>query len=83
MNDAIDVFAGRREGLSRDPLVVMEGARRNFLLVGRHNPLKSQDSDEGIQGIPNVFFLVFLGFIWFGLVRLGLAWNNFADFIQD
>jgi hypothetical protein len=31
--------------------------------------------DEGIQGNPRIFFLVFLGFPWPGLVGLAFAWE--------
>jgi hypothetical protein len=59
-------------------LVVMNRWGEIFLLVNRRNSLKSPDPDEEIQGNPRIFSLVFLGFLWFRLVCLGLAWKNLA-----
>jgi hypothetical protein len=50
------------------------GVENFFLWIGR-NPLKSPESDEGIQENPKESKPFFLGFPWFFLVRLGLAWS--------
>src|SRR5208337_4948331 len=53
----------------------------NFFLGGARNPLKSRESDEGIQGNPNLFPRETKkiqgrcpGFPSCGLVRLGAIW---------
>jgi hypothetical protein len=71
-NDAINgpkVHCHRNRALSQSRHVLLQAG--NFFLWNRHNPLKSPDSDEGIQGNPNRFSLVFLGLAWFGLELFG------------
>jgi len=58
------VGAAARKGLA-------EKGHRLFFSWIAHNPLKSPESDEEIQGNPSRFFLVFLGFRWFRLEEFG------------
>jgi hypothetical protein len=63
-------------GPLRHSLYVIYGGKQVFLVWNRRKPLKGLDLDEGIQGNPRIFFLVFLGFLWSCLVWLGSAWKN-------
>ena len=47
--------------------------RKNLLWIAR-NPLKSPESDEGIQENPSPFSWSFLVFLGLALVRLGATW---------
>ena len=53
---------------------------KDFLLVGRRNPLKSPDFGriefKQFQGFLSWFFLVFLGLAWIGLDWLGIIWTG-------
>jgi hypothetical protein len=48
------------------------GASRPFLIWIGRNPLKSPESDEGIQGNPSPFPWSGLDLLWFGLEEFGL-----------
>jgi hypothetical protein len=67
-----------RAGVYNDDGVLLRSAIDKFFLWNRRKSLKSPDSDERIQGNPSIFDLVFLGFVWSGLVLFGLAWRNLA-----
>ena len=62
---------------------IMRAAEFFFARIAR-NPLKSPESDEGIQEKPSlifpVFFLVFLGLAW---VRLGEIWPGAGGLRPD